>query len=147
MTTLAPPPPRSKPRPSPVAASPAPVAAARPARTFAVADWSGDNEGQKTIIYSGSGDGKSTLASLNPRSIFIGLDDGARLLRRPDGSPVRFIPGVETYQDVRDALVQPGLFNAGDMLVIDTITRLEQLAEAHLIATVKDERGNAVTSI
>lgn len=142
--TAAPPPVRTKaPIARPHAAPPpAPQAQARPTKTFKTGKWTGDNEGDKLIIYSGSGIGKTTLASMAPGVIFVGLDDGGRRIRNPKtGEPVDRVEGVETYADVRDALQQPGLFDQHQSICVDTGTALELLAMKHVIETVKHEKA------
>jgi hypothetical protein len=56
---------------------------------------------------------------------------------------VQAITGVESFQDLRDALHQPKLVGRGQSLVIDTVQRAQLLAEQHVIRTVKNEDGLA----
>jgi hypothetical protein len=129
------------------------MAPVRDAKTFAITPWLGEVEGYKSVLYGPSGAGKTTLAALmqghvNGRVIVIGLDDGGRLIRNgKTGEPLLHAEGVETYQDVRDFLHQKDLFEAGDCIVIDTITKLEELSTTHIIATVPHEKGQRVDSI
>jgi hypothetical protein len=126
----------------------APQVQKQPAKTFKVETWDGKGEGQKFIIYAASGKGKTTLASMAPAPVFIGLDDGGRMVRNPKtGEPIRRIPGVETFQDVRDALHQPGLFADAKTVVIDTGTMLELLAMQNVIDTIPHEKGSRVQRI
>lgn len=119
--------------------------AARKARTFSVGAWTGDNEGEKIILYGASGRGKTTLGCLAPDPVFIGLDDGGRKIRHPaTGEPIQRIEGVETFDDFRDALVQPGLFDSFRSVVIDTGTRLESLAGDWTVENVPHEKGHQV---
>ena len=105
-------------------------------------------EGQKIGIYAASGKGKTTLASMAPTPIFIGLDDGGRMVRDPrTGQSIRHVPGIETFQDVRDVLHQSGLFADAKSVVIDTGTALELLAMQYVIDTVPHEKGGKVTHI
>jgi hypothetical protein len=121
--------------------TPAPQGQNRTRKTFTTATWDGEGEGEKVIVYAASGKGKTQLASLAPNPIFIGLDDGGRKIRNAiTGEPVRRIPGVETFQDVRDALHQPGLFKDFRSVVIDTGTILELLAIEHVIKTIPHEK-------
>lgn len=121
----------------------------RQKRTFRIGPWNGDAQGEKIVLYGPSGVGKTTLASMLPNPVFIGLDDGGRKLTNPQtGAPLTYINGVETFQDVLDVLDQPDLFgkNCGT-LVIDTFTMLEVLAEPYMFQTVKHEKGQIVTNI
>jgi len=130
---------------------PKPAATTKPARqakTFSTAAWDGAGEGEKIIIYGASGRGKTTLATLSPAPIFLGLDDGGRKIRHPEtGEPVQHVPGVETFEDVRDALRQPGLFDGAKSIVIDTGTALELLAMDWVVENVAHEKGKPITRI
>lgn len=111
-------------------------------KTFNIITWTGAKEGEKIILYGNSGMGKTTLATMAPSPVFIGLDDGGRKIVNPKtGENVKAIPGVESFQDLRDALHQNGLIEPGQTLVIDTVTRAEGLGELHTLATVKTEKG------
>jgi hypothetical protein len=111
---------------------------ARPAKTFSVGEWTGNGEGRKVMLYAGNGMGKTTLASMAPNPVFIGLDDGGRQTRNPKtGEPLKAVQGIETWEDLRDAVHQASLFPAGSTLVLDTITRAESLAVAFMLRTIK----------
>jgi AAA domain len=117
-------------------------------KTFTVNPWPGDKEGEKILLYGKSGVGKTTAAAMSPNPIFIGLDDGGRKIRNPKtNQPVNAIQGIESFQDLRDALHQSSLFPSGSTIVIDTITRAEALAEPYLFATLKTDKGETVDNI
>jgi len=117
-------------------------------KTFSIGKWSGDKTGEKIIIYGKSGIGKTTLSSLAPHPVFIGIDDGGRKIHHPKtGEELDRVEGVETYQDVRDALQQMGLYKNIDTIIIDTATKLEQLAEEHMYKNIPHEKGYKVNSI
>jgi len=140
MTTKAPPPPAKKAplKMPPKVTAPPPVAARTPTKTFVAEEWKGANEGEKIILYAKHGMGKTTLSSMAPSPVFIGLDDGGRKIVNPKtGELLKHIPGIETFQDVRDALHQVGLFDPYGTVVIDTITQLQHLALLHTFATVR----------
>lgn len=133
----------------PMAKPPAPSAGpAHVPKTFAVKAWTGAGEGKKILLYGPNGMGKTTLASMAPNPIFIGFDDGGREIRNPKtGQPINAIPGVETFEDFRDALHQTTLFPTGATLVVDTITLAEVRAINYLLRTVKTEGGKTPGNI
>lgn len=117
-------------------------------KQFEVAAWEGSSEGEKILIYGDSGMGKTTLASMLPGAKFIGLDDGGRKILHPvTDENLEHIPGVETFDDIRAVIHQPGLLNAGETLVIDTGTIMEDLALAWTLENVKaGEKGKQYTA-
>lgn len=124
---------------------PPPAKPVRQAKTFTSAKWTGEHEGEKIIVYAESGMGKTTLASLLPKPVFIGLDDGGRKIQ---GKILEHIPGVETFDDLRDVLHQTGLYDNYDSLVIDTLTRVdEDLALKWTLNNVFSDKGTKVSDI
>jgi hypothetical protein len=122
--------------------APSPQTPTRQAKTFKVGVWDGAGEGQKVIVYGASGKGKTSLAAIAPRPIFIGLDDGGRMVRNAiTGEAISRVPGVESFPDVRDALHQAGLFDGYKSIVIDTGTILELLAIQWVIENVPHEKA------
>lgn len=123
--------------------------AAVPAKAFTIGKVSSNGHGEKIILYGMSGIGKSSLAAGAPDAVFIDLDHGIKNITHPvTGEPLSVIEGVETFEDTRSALQQPGLFrNAGfKTVVIDNITKVEELSDAYLFANYKKD-GKAVNSI
>jgi energy-coupling factor transporter ATP-binding protein EcfA2 len=124
-----------------------PVAAQHVAKTFSVTAQANGGQGQKIVIYGKSGIGKSTLAAMAPNAVFIDVDNGTSNLVHPETKdPIMHVTGVETFQDLRDAMAQADLFPDGATIVVDTITAVEALAEQHVLLTVKKD-GNFVSSI
>jgi hypothetical protein len=118
-----------------------------PTKTFTIEKWDGSTSGEKIIIYADHGMGKSTLASMAPNPVFIGLDDGGRKLRHPQtGELLNHIPGVETFEDVRAAL-DACLDLDCETVVIDTITELELLGEPYTFKTVPGPKGSTVKNL
>lgn len=119
----------------------------RPTR-FTVKPWTGENEGEKIVLYGPSGAGKTTAASMLPTPLFIGLDDGGRKIRDPrTGNPIDVIEGIEDFDDVRAALQDHSLFANHESAVIDTVTKLESLIEAWVIRNVKTDKGASVKNL
>ena len=110
--------------------------------------WDDTESGEQIILYGDTGIGKTSLCALAPKPVFIGLDNGGRKLRHPvTNEPLKVIPGVETYLDVRSALQQADLFDGYDTVVIDTVTLLQDLAVSHMLATIPTEKGAMVKNI
>ncbi|MEN6335876.1 MAG: AAA family ATPase, partial [Phycisphaerales bacterium] len=118
-----------------------------PTKSFTVMPWTGSGQGEKVILYAPSGMGKTTLASMAPDPVFIGVDDGGRMIRNPKtGQPILHVPGIETFSDVRAAL-QSNVFDDHATAVIDTVTMLQHWGLPFMFATIPHEKGNRVTSI
>ena len=116
-------------------------------KAFKIQPWTNKGQGHKTIAYGDSGIGKTTLSCLAPNPAFIGIDDGGRMIKHPvSGEPLLSVSGVETFQDVRDAL-HSNVFDEVDSIVIDNITELERLGLAHTLATVKKQKGDIAANI
>ena len=120
----------------------------RPKKTFAVKDWDGSGDGEKAIIYAESGMGKSTLGSTSPEPVFIGLDDGGRKLVNPiTGDRLKFVEGVETLYDFRDALHSYSIFDNYKTIVIDTVTILQERAEPLIFDKYLLPKGGTAASL
>jgi hypothetical protein len=113
-------------------------------KNFTIAPWLGENDGEKVILYAPSGMGKTTLASMAPSPVFIGLDDGGRRIRNPKtGEPVDVVQDVETYADVR-AVLQSDILLNHQTVVIDTVTVLQDLTIPHMLQYIPHEKGHYV---
>jgi len=146
-----PPPPRPSVAPKVKLPPPPPAQRQHVAKKFAIESWTGQGEGQKTVVYGGSGLGKTTLVTLlqqyKDRVVVVGLDDGGRLIRHgKTGDALLHVPGIETFQDVRDFL-QSDLLVKGDVVVIDTITKLEELSLPFIFQTIKGDKGATCDNI
>ena len=140
------PPGKKKPATLPSKKAPAGRGKVHTPKTFSVKPWTGEGEGEKIIVYGPSGIGKTTLAAMAPNAVFIGVDDGGRKIANPlTGEPIQAIDGVETFQDVLDVLAQDGLFADDATIVLDTVTKLEELIQNHIMATTPVS-GKTVTS-
>lgn len=123
-------------------------AQAHVAKTFSIKPWASGSEGEKVVEYAKSGTGKTTSAAQIPGAIFIGLDDGGRKIKNPlTGEDVNAIPGIESFQDLRDALHQSNLWEKGRTAVIDTVTKLEEFAEPYIFQHYKTSQGASVNNM
>ncbi len=132
-----------KPNLPPPAARPAPAVA----KNFTPESWDG-SDAEKILLYADTGMGKTSLSLLAPKPVFLGLDDGGRKLRHPvTGEPLKRIPNLETFADVRAALQQVDLYDNYETINIDTVTILQNWAEPYTFATVPGPKGSKVTNI
>ena len=117
-------------------------------KTFQVAVWDGSKEGEKIIVYADSGMGKTTLVSMLPTPVFAGLDDGGRKIRNPKtNEPLKYIPGIETFDDYRAATRQLDLFSDFESYVTDTGTILESWALPWVLENIKNSKGESMRNI
>ena len=136
----APPPAVPPPAPKKTAPPPAPAAATAAAPTtgkvFSVT--SGREEGaQRIVIYGPGGIGKTSCAALAPDPVFFDLEMGTREIE------LRRVKGVDTWSDLREAV---RAVDGCQTVVIDTVTKAEELAIAHVLRTVKTDKNEfAVT--
>jgi len=130
---------------------PSPRPSAGRAKQFSKKQWDGSKSGEKILIYGETGMGKTTLASMAPNPVFIGLDDGGRKIRHPKTGELLWRiedangNGPETFEDVRVAL-DTCLTLDCDTVVIDTITLLQSpIAEDYIFRTVptRDDKNRA----
>lgn len=135
---LPPPPPAARPpAPAPNGAHPA---AAAPSKKFGVT--TGRQTGaQRVLIYGPGGVGKSELGSLAPNPVFLDLENGSRSF------DVARANNVETFADVRAWLASDEV-DPFSSVIIDTGTKLEEMGQAHIIATIPHEKpGVKITGI
>ena len=141
-----PPPLRTASRPtSPVSNPPTQSA---PARRYAF----GQIEPAKALrvgLFGPGGIGKTSLACRAPGPVAVFDFDHSLPVLKPTlaGLDVRPVEGVESWSDLREALHDKSLWQGIRTIVIDSVTRAEQLAIAYTLANVKNEKNNNVTSI
>lgn len=129
-------------------ASTTPPPPAKAAKKFEIKKWDGSGTGEKIIVYADSGMGKTTLCTMAPKPVFIGLDDGGRKIKHPHtGENLDAVPGVETFDDVRAVLQQPELFDAYETIVVDTATILEEWAIPYVLENIPNDKGLKMSNI
>lgn len=103
---------------------------------------------RRIVLYGTGGIGKTTLAALmkgvGVDPVFIDLEGGTQ-----DMDVQRIDPpgGQWTYELLRSALQNRELWNPQRAVVIDSGTKAQELAVAHLLATVKTQSNNVAHSI
>lgn len=144
--------PGSKPRPKPASPrsvkKPSPAKVSRLKKSFAIEPWGSEGKGERVLLYAESGMGKTTLASMAPKPVFIGVDDGGGKIVNPKtGDVLRHVPGVEDFYDFRDVLSDASLFVDCETVVVDTITVIQEWAIPYMCSTIKHEKGHMCKSI
>ena len=104
---------------------------------------------QRIGIYGPGGIGKTSLAARAPGPVAIFDFDSSLPVLKPSlaGLEIRAVEGIETWGDLREALHDSALWDGIRTVVIDSLTRAEQLAIAHTLANVKNDKNQPVTSI
>ena len=95
---------------------------------------------QRIVIYGPGGIGKSSLAALSPRPVFLDIEEGTREMDVPR------VERVESFSDLRACLQSNALDDFGTV-VIDTATKAEEWATAHTLLNTPNEKGNKVSSV
>ncbi len=98
---------------------------------------------QRVVIYGAGGIGKTSLAALLPKPLFIDLEDGSRELdvsRIPRAS----VPG---WDALRALLHSKETIAPYQTIVVDSATKAQEMAGAWTVANVPDEKGMRVDSL
>lgn len=100
--------------------------------------------GHRTLLYGPGGIGKTTLGTIAPGPVaFFDLDESLSRLK-PRTEPL--VAACASWTELREALQLDG-WQAAKTIVIDSVTRAEELCIAHTLATVKHEKGHLVSRI
>lgn len=122
-----------------------PSGASKPTQAFGISSGV-TAKAQKVVIYGPGGVGKTELAAnlkqigINP--LFADVEDGSRFLDID-----RLDPSPSTFDELRAVAGNAELLASYDALIIDSLTKVEELCITHVLGTVKHEKGHAVTSI
>jgi len=121
------------------------VQGADPTKVYTL-NTGGVTRGKKVLVYGASGIGKTTITATIPDSVFISVDDGADVVVHPvTGEPLKRYT-ARTYQDVRNILGRPKLFEGFKTIILDNMTEVENLSVPHILETVTKD-GKTVKSI
>ncbi|RPI64312.1 MAG: ATP-binding protein [Planctomycetaceae bacterium] len=100
-------------------------------------------QGHRIVLYGPGGIGKTTLAASAPGPVaFIDLDESMPVLRSqlPADRDIRIVSGINTWQDLRDALHATGWEDI-KTIVIDSVTKAEELAGQYVLENIPLENG------
>lgn len=98
---------------------------------------------QLVTIYGPGGIGKTSFACAAPSPVVLKVEDGVGRSLFPDTPSA----AIETWTELRAALASSALHEF-QTVVVDSITRAEELAVAHMLATMKkNDRGEVAKSI
>lgn len=107
----------------------------KPAQSSKFAITSGPVKAAYRIgLYGVGGVGKTELAALAPKPIIIDLERGSNALG------VDRITGIETFPQLLECLRDPALL-AYRTVWLDSVTVAQDMAVAHLLATIPGEKG------
>ena len=108
-----------------------------------------DKKGCRIGLYGSAGVGKTTLAAtMHGKKVFIDLDNSLSILKSkfpPEVLESTFILKVSDWQELIENLNEDG-WNEINTIVIDTLTKAEELAVNHVIKTIP-YKGNFVKNI
>lgn len=97
---------------------------------------------ERTFIYGTGGIGKSTLAAYLPAPLFIDVESGTRRL-----SVARQV--ASSWEELRGVLasIEQSPPDGVKTIVLDTISRAQEMARAYVIENYTTEKGQVVDSI
>ena len=98
---------------------------------------------QRVLIYGAAGIGKSSLAALAPDPIVLDTQDETRQL------DVARVPTerLATWDDLRAAVRSHELWRPFKTVVIDNLTRAQQMAAQWCVRNIPDEKGRPVDTL
>lgn len=100
------------------------------------------------VLYGPGGVGKTELCSLIAQSglkpIFLDVGDGTRFM---DVARVEGIDATSSWDDLRAALHADDLYSEYNAIVVDDLTKCEELASAWVVDNIAHEKGHKVKSI
>ena len=104
------------------------------------------NVAHKIVLYGPGGVGKSSLAAdlaqVGIEPTFVDVDEGTNFL-----DIIRCDPTPETFEEVRAAIRTAAATKECGAIVLDSMTKAEELIVDYTVRTVKHEKGHFVSSI
>ena len=100
-------------------------------------------QGHRIVLYGPGGIGKTSAACMAPGPVaFIDLDESMPVLRAqlPADRDIRIVSGVNAWSDLRNALHSGG-WDDIKTIVIDSVTKAEELAGQHVLETIPLDGG------
>lgn len=146
------PPAPSRPAPVTPSRSSMPAVAARPRRTVTLGTIDSSNVGHRVVGYGPGGVGKTTLFASMPGPVaIVDLDESlkrlkAKLIAFELIGNIKPVENIATWLDLRDVLNGDG-WDGVRSIVIDTGTKAEELATAHLLETKPTDKGAKAESL
>ena len=134
------PPPTRRNAPPPASGQPDANPSAPPAENRWAITGGRQTGAQRVLIYGPGGIGKSSLAALAPNPIVIDVEGSTR------GLDVQRIDGIQTWAELR-ACLQSATLDGFRTIVIDSVTKAEEMAATHTVETVPNEKGQRVKSL
>lgn len=138
--------PSSRPATPPTAPPPAgPPSTNGPKKQFSVRSGVAVG-GQRVVVYGPGGVGKSELCSLlsdvgiNP--LFLDIEDGTKFLNID-----RCEPSPGSFEELRQVLQADQIWEGFNAVVIDSLTKAEELAVQWTLQNVQNDKGNYVKSV
>lgn len=117
-----------------------------PKKQFTLCALSSQNRGKKIIVYGASGMGKTTLASLAPKPVFISVRGDSNANKHPVTGEDLTGLNAESFEETRDIL-HSNIFDDIETIVLDHATELQQLAQSYMFKTIKKEKGETAVNI
>ena len=103
-------------------------------------------QGHRACLYGPGGCGKTSLACNAPGPVAIfDLELSMPVLRPqlPEEADIRVVAGAETWLTLRESLHAEG-WDGIRTIVIDSVTKAEELAAAWVLANIPDDKGRKV---